>query len=862
MKDTSEDAPLAQQVADAGNGNKINVSTLQNASTGRLANAPNGVVLSQADHKPQPSWTPKSWDDMELFLREIMGPWWPSVVGTKIWTTAFPDVSQAKGAWFGASGLDWLRSRWGDEPVASGGLDLYFCIGVLGPQAKNRTLTNVVAQPLLIVDDIGTKVPFERWEQLFRAGCPEPTFRIETSPGNETWGWALDGDAVGPERWQDLAFLRAWLVEKGLTDAVMDPTRNIRLPGGWNSKPKYRPAGEAVEASPRVRLVGWNPPSVAGHRVDLEAIGAAVMGRPDWRDAGLPTSAAAQSALTSAQINSASGRVRSADLKKPEPIMRLAQELGRTLTQVRAGVVEMPCPNEAQHTVRDGRGFAFIGDGIMCCQHAHCRGLSPSDFRNMLCAEYDQQVGEEGAGTHFLAVETCRDLGGFADTAQVQAQAEDMASRGAAADAARVQTALKTNAAAIKGSPFAPVRPIASRQIPPRAWLYGFTTIKGFVSFLVAPGGVGKSALMMVEAVAMATGRELLPGEKPVRPLRVWMHNAEDDQDEMHRRLTATLLHFRLTDADLNGNLFMTSGRDMKLQLARMGRDGPEIVPGVVDALVDRLLSQKIDVLILDPLGALHTLPENSNEAANLLSGALREIAHRAGVAVVVLHHAGKAAATDMDAAGAGAARGASAFVDAARVVRQLVRMTGKEAAQFGIADADRRDFLRVENGKANLARAEHGRWLRMVDVPLGNGSGLWPLGDRVGVVERWTSPTGNPGTASDLARVQAAIMASPRRFRASQRSPDWIGWFVADVLALDTGGPSARKEDRTPAQAGALARVRNMLAGWVQSGGLVERHERDDESRKSWLYVFAGQPAVLLGPDGTDADGGAENAE
>ena len=419
-----------------------------------------------------------------------------------------------------------------------------------------------------------------------------------------------------------------------------------------------------------------------------------------------------------------------------------------------------------------------------------------------------------------------------------------------------------TNAAAIKCSPFAPVRPIASRQIPPRAWLYGFTTIKGFVSFLVAPGGVGKSALMMVEAVAMATGRELLSGEKPVRTLRVWMHNAEDDQDEMDRRLTATLLHFRLTDADLNGNLFMTSGRDRKLQLARMGRDGPEIIPSVVDALVERLLSQKIDVLILDPLGALHTLPENSNEAANLLSGALREIAHRAGVAVVVLHHAGKAAATDMDAAGAGASRGASAFVDAARVVRQLVRMTGKEAAQFGIAEADRRDFLRVENGKANLARADNGRWLRMVDVPLANGAGLWPLGDRVGVVERWTPPTANPGTASDLARVQAAIMASPRRFRASQRSPDWIGWLMADVLALDTGGPSARKEDRTPAQAGALARVRAMVACWVQSGGLVERHERDDESRKSWIYVFAGQPAVLLGPDGTDADGDAENAE
>jgi hypothetical protein len=850
---------LGQQVADAGNGHKINDSTPQNASVAGRANAPSGVVLSQADNEPQPCWTPKNWDDLELFLREIMGPWWPSVVGTKIWTTAFPDVSQA--SWFGAPGLDWMRSRWGDEPVASGGLDMYFCIGVLGPRAKNRTLVNVVAQPLLIVDDIGTKVPFAKWEELFRAGCPLPTFRIETSPGNETWGWSADGNAVGEDRWQDMALLRAWLVEKGLTDAVMDPTRNIRLPSGWNSKPKYRPDGAGLDQSPRVRLVEWRPPSEFG-RVDLDALGAAVLGRPDWREAGLPTSAAAQSALTSAQITSASNRVRSADLAKPEPIMRLAQELGRALTQVRAGVVEMPCPNEAQHTTRDGTGFAFIGDGIMCCQHAHCRGLSPSDFRNMLCQEYDEQFGEEGAGVHFLAVETFRDLGGFADVAAVQAQADNMAARGAAANAARAQASAATNAAAITASPFAPIGPIAPRQIPPRKWLYGYTAIAGFPSFLVAPGGYGKSALAMVEAVAMATGLELLPGEKPVRPLRVWMHNAEDDKDEMERRLAAILQHFGLTHADLNGNLFMTSGRDMKLQLARMGRDGPEIVPGVVDAVVERLLSAKIDVLILDPLGALHTLPENSNEAANLLLGAMREVAHRAGVALIVLHHAGKAAAMDMDAAGAGASRGASAFVDGARVVRQLVRMTEKEAGQFGIADADRRDFLRVENGKANLARAENGRWLRMVDVPLGNGAGLWPLGDRVGVVERWSPPAASPGTACDLARVQAAILASPRRPRASQRSPDWIGWLVADALGLDTGGPSVRKEDRTPAQAGALARVRAMVAGWVQSGGLIERQERDEESRKSWSYVFVGQAAVLLGPDGTDADVDAENAE
>jgi hypothetical protein len=413
-----------------------------------------------------------------------------------------------------------------------------------------------------------------------------------------------------------------------------------------------------------------------------------------------------------------------------------------------------------------------------------------------------------------------------------------------------------TNRTAILNAPFAPVAPVTPAQIPPRRWLYGRSYIAGFLSMLVAPGGAGKSALAVVEAVAMASGRELLAGEQPVRPVRVWFHNAEDDVTEMARRLAATLMHFGQTNADLNANLFLTSGRDLKLQLARTGCDGPEIVPGVVDALVERLVAAKIDVLILDPLGALHTLPENSNEAANLLLGALREVAHRADVALMILHHAGKAAATDMDTAGAGASRGASAFVDAARDVRQLVRMTDKDAARFGIADTDRRDYLRVENGKANLSRAEGGRWLRLAGVPLGNGMGLWPRGDTIGVVERWTPPTAQPATSGDLARVQTALGGAPALARADQRSPEWVGWLVANALALDAGNGIAAK-DRTPAQAHNFTRVRALLDGWLRDGGLILTTERDPVTRKDVKVIRPGTPAVLMD---TDAASGADN--
>lgn len=827
--------------------------TTANAPTGQPVCHVNVALADQSVTKQHPDTT--AWPGQREFINAIFGPWVGPGKGV-VWTTGFQSVTSGE-SWQGRAGVDHLEARF---PTMEA--DLYFAIGVMRESETRRSNTGVVAQPLLIVDDIGAKVDPAKWEALIAAGCPQPTAEIETSPNNWTWVWALAGDAMAPERWTDLALIRAYLVDAKLTDDVMDPARYIRLPGGWNSKSKYRgPNGDGLP--PKVKLTAWRLDTDG--RVDVDALGEAIVGKPsgvsvmgpgNWRSAPPPKSASAQSLLTSAQIGKGEGNgalTRTADLSKPDALLRMAVELGMKPEQRRKGVVEALCPNIAAHTTRPETGFAFLGNGLMKCQHASCQGLSTVEFRQMMLDKMDAQEGREGAGREWLSREEQRDAGAFSDTADALAMAGAIAI--AAQDRAQqaVAQAVAQTRTTIVGAAFAPVAPSAALP-PPRRWLYGRAAIAGFLSFLVAPGGAGKSALAMVEAVAMASGRELLPGEKPVRSLRVWLLNAEDDLAEMERRLVAVLKHFGLTYADLNGNLYMTSGRDMKLQLARTGRDGPEIVPGVVDALVERLVTAKIDVLILDPLGALHTLPENSNEAANLLSGALREVAHRVDAAVVVLHHAGKAAAMDMDAAGAGASRGASAFVDAARVVRQVVRMTDKEAGRFGIAEADRRDYLRVENGKANLARAEGGRWLRMVDVPLGNGMGLWPLGDRVGVVERWTPPASQSGTASDLARVQARIGAAPTPPRANPKSANWVGYLVAEVLGLNIGPVGTRQADRTAEEAAAHARVRALLDGWFREGGLIQIKVRDPKSRHELDCVAIGKPVIVPEDGGADA--------
>ena len=52
-------------------------------------------------------------------------------------------------------------------------------------------------------------------------------------------------------------------------------------------------------------------------------------------------------------------------------------------------------------------------------------------------------------------------------------------------------------------------------SIQPREWLYGRQLIRKFVSATIAPSGVGKSSLLIAEALSMVSGRALLHGVRP-----------------------------------------------------------------------------------------------------------------------------------------------------------------------------------------------------------------------------------------------------------------------------------------------------------------------------------------------------------
>lgn len=310
--------------------------------------------------------------------------------------------------------------------------NFYFCIGEMDPGALRRSSDGVVRQHMVVADDVGTKAPFAAWDAMFAMGFPEPTFRIETSPGNQTWGWVL---AEPVERsdladWVALGLLRAWMGEKGLTDpGVADAARYIRLPLGWNSKPKYVPEGGEP---PPVKLVEWVP----GRRVSLDDMGEALLGK-GWRMQPVPASMMNPSLLPT---SGAGALVRTADMNRPEPIIRLAQELGLGPKQVRPGVVEAICPNVAEHTAdgREATGFSFLGGGLMHCTHGHCQHLRTPDFKAMMVEQYNDQVAVRLAlgqdvdpkvqdAEDFLLQASLEYHGALSDTDEVVIEAERMA---------------------------------------------------------------------------------------------------------------------------------------------------------------------------------------------------------------------------------------------------------------------------------------------------------------------------------------------------------------------------------------------------------------------------------------------------
>jgi len=380
----------------------------------------------------------------------------------------------------------------------------------------------------------------------------------------------------------------------------------------------------------------------------------------------------------------------------------------------------------------------------------------------------------------------------------------------------------------ISATPFVWTDPAKS---PQRSWLYRPHYIRKFVSATISTGGVGKSSLVIAEALAMVASKPLL-GVQPEQKLRVWYWNGEDPADELQRRFAAGAMHYMLMPEDIGDQPYVDSGRTMPIVIAEGTQSGASIAVPVINEVIATLLHNKTDVLIIDPFVSCHRVPENDNSGIDRVAKSWSQIADAANCSIMLVHHSRKTYGNEMTVEDG---RGASALIAAARTARVLNTISKDEGDNLAVVEAERRRFFHSDIGKANLTRpAEQADWFTIKSVRLGNdqfGMG----GDEVGVVERWVIPD-DVHTCVDAEGVGIiqAVLREGGPWREDRRSKVelWAGEAVAEALSLDI--------------------TCKLVKDWITKGlrkltkaGYLKRVVGRDRNREKRAYIEAGtEPA------------------
>lgn len=220
--------------------------------------------------------------------------------------------------------------------------------------------TQFAACHFLMLDDLGTKVPFERLDDI------ELSWLIETSPGNHQGGILLAEpitDAAAATR-----LLNA-LIDAGLCDpgASGPASRWARLPVAINGKPKY--ADEAGTPF-RVRLVEWHPEKqyTPQEIVDRLQVELAPAGRPK-KGSRTATDGARGTSHNDAEVLTPRAT--------ENPVVTALKARGLYKTPLGSGKHDITCPWVTEHTDELDNGTAYFEPdelfplGGFCCQHSH-----------------------------------------------------------------------------------------------------------------------------------------------------------------------------------------------------------------------------------------------------------------------------------------------------------------------------------------------------------------------------------------------------------------------------------------------------------------------------------------------------------
>lgn len=178
---------------------------------------------------------------------------------------------------------------------------------------------------------------------------------------------------------------------------------------------------------------------------------------------------------------------------------------------------------------------------------------------------------------------------------------------------------------------------LAGSPIPSREWLVPDLVPSHTVTLFFGDGGTGKSLAALQLATAVATGGRWL--DRPVKSGRVLFLTAEDDRDELHRRLADISRAMSIPLDDLDGlKILALAGEDAVLAAAS-GKGGTIVPTPLWSAFGAEAEAFGPVLIIADTLADIYAGDENVRAQARQFIGMFRGLAIRMRAAALLLAH-------------------------------------------------------------------------------------------------------------------------------------------------------------------------------------------------------------------------------
>lgn len=360
--------------------------------------------------------------------------------------------------------------------------------------------------------------------------------------------------------------------------------------------------------------------------------------------------------------------------------------------------------------------------------------------------------------------------------------------------------------------------------LPKREWVYGYDYIKKYISVTASAGGIGKTAEIIVEGIAIATGKDLL-GVPVKEQTNVWIINLEDPLSEMQMRTIAAMQHYNIKPEEIEGRLFMDGEDTIQITLAAESRDGLIINDNMLDAMIRVVKQNKIGAIILDPFVSAHLVNENNNGSIQAVVAMLRKLARDTNSSVQLVHHIRKGNGDD---ATIDSVRGAGSLIGAARAARVINRITPEDAMALGVDEHEALGIFRIDDGKANLAPpSDKAVYRRMQSVEIANG-------EHIGVATEFKLPDLFDGVTADNARnVQKLVNeaeANQTPYKANVQAKQYVGHAVAQELDLDW----EKEKDK--------AKIKAIVKKWIKTNVLKTAEVHDTRQGREVAAIIVGE--------------------